>query len=166
MSTHWIYKLQPQRPLWKVFAALLSMTAEGDEIVSPRACNQAAWIVIGITVSSGTGILKETRERSSPARLGIAIGTRAAILSRTEGKGIKRNSPLASTGLPAISWIPGHTECLHLLNRVKVVAKTPLRPWHHSPGWSSRFKASSVQNLLGRLLLGSRYSCGIRGCHP
>lgn len=35
-----------------------SMRAEGDEIVSPRACNQAAGIVIGITVSSGTRILK------------------------------------------------------------------------------------------------------------
>jgi hypothetical protein len=43
-------------------------------------------------------------------------------------KGIKRNPPLASTGLPALGWIPGHTECLHLLNRVKVVAKTPLPP--------------------------------------
>jgi hypothetical protein len=104
------------------------MTAEGDEIVSPRACNQVAWIVIGITVSFGTDILKETRERSSHARLGIAIGTRAAILSRTEGKGIKRNPPLASTGLPTMGWIPGHTECLHLLNRIKVVAKSPLRP--------------------------------------
>lgn len=65
---------------------MLSMRAKGDEIVSPRACNQTVWIVIGITVSSGTGILKETRERSRPARLGIAIGTRATILRRTEGK--------------------------------------------------------------------------------
>ena len=44
-----------------MFVALLSIKVEGDEIISATTCNQTAWILIGVTLSSGTRILKETR---------------------------------------------------------------------------------------------------------